>query len=250
MHNSLRALMAGTVRVEGEELPVAGAWLDMDARDLGARALRYVGLDVGGWLDRHVALVPADRLSWEEPPPGEGAPGWRAAVAREEIEAPEARLDGAGEGGPLDLSALPPVITGPFGYTISPLMMGAGLMAEAEDERPPAPPGAGGDAGDDVGEGTPREEARALARAEDWIGAGLDLRGPLATDLVIEDLLIEARAAEARGPRVTHIVVDAGGAARAVPVAHVGRRGAADAAVPVDLLPAEIEAAPEIVAPR
>ena len=131
-HTSLRALLDGAVRVEDDELAVSDAWID--AREM---ALRYVGLDVGGWLDRHVALVPADRLRWSREDGVLG--GWRAEVTRAEVEGEEARLT---EGsGPIDLAALPPVVTGPFGYTISPLLIGAGLMAEADDGAPPRPPG-------------------------------------------------------------------------------------------------------------
>ena len=38
LRNSLRGLLGGTVRVEDDDLPVAGAWIDP-----GAMALRYVG---------------------------------------------------------------------------------------------------------------------------------------------------------------------------------------------------------------
>lgn len=238
MHNSLRALLGGTVLVEGDAMPVAGAWLDTRSSDRGRWVVRHVGLDVGGWLDSHVALVPAERLSWSEE-----VGGWSAGITRDEVEAPDARLDDQGEGGAIDLSALPPVVTGPFGHTISPLLIGAGLMAEAEEERPPRPPGA-----QDDEDAAPRDEARTLDRARDWLGASLELRGPLRTSLTVEDLLVEAH-----GLRLTHLVVSAAGAARAVPIAHVGRLTRSghdgDPLVPVDLLPAEVEAAPEIVAP-
>ena len=134
--NSLRALIEGTVRVEGDDLSVSDAWIDRHAM-----ALRYVGLDVGGWLDRHVALVSAERLTWSRDAGARGLGGWRADLTREEIEGDEARLEEGG--GWIDLASLPAVVTGPFGFTVSPLLIGAGLLSEAEDERPPHPPGEG-----------------------------------------------------------------------------------------------------------
>ena len=199
--NSLRALLDGTVRVGDDDLPVAGAWIDPDAM-----ALRYVGLDVAGWLAHHVALVPADRLvRWSD-----GLiDGWRAEVSREEVEAEEARLEEPS--GPLDLVGLPPIVTGPFGHTVSPMLMAAGLMAESEDEAAPRPPG------EAEGAASPRERARALDRASDWLGAPIAARldvvgrgseaGPRVVDLLIDP----------DGMRVEHVVIEAGGAPRAVP---------------------------------
>ena len=235
-HNSLRALLDGAVRVEDDELAVSDAWID--PREM---ALRYVGLDVGGWLDRHVALVSADRLRWSREEGVLG--GWRAEVTRAEVEAEEARLT---EGsGPIDLAALPPVVTGPFGYTISPLLIGAGLMAEADDGAPPRPPGEDR-AGD---EDAPRAQARALDRAGDWIGAPIAARHDVAgrgaeAGPVVADLLIDPD-----DLRITHAVVEAGGARRAVPVEHLGPREGTEAPVPLALTRAEIEAMPEIAPP-
>lgn len=233
--NSLRALLGGAVRVEQDELSVSGAWID--PREW---RLRYVGLDVGGWLDRHVALVPADRLSREGDAEGAAAPGWRADVTRAEVEADEARLDGSA--GPFDLAALPPVLTGPFGNTISPLLMVGGYLAESEDEAPPRPPGAEGE--------TPRDEVRALSRAADWLGAPIAARHDVAgrgaeAGPAIDDLLIDPDTL-----RITHAVIEAGGAPRAVPVAHLRAPGEDGDAVPVALTRAEIEAMPEVVRPE
>ena len=241
-HNSLRALLGGTVRVEGEALSVSGAWIDPEEW-----RLRYVGLDVGGWLDRHVALVPAERLAWAPAEPGDhGADdrsvgGWRADVARAEVEADEARL--AASTGPFDLAALPPILTGPFGNTISPLLMIGGYLAESEDEAPPRPPG--GPEPD-----APRDRVRALSRAGEWLDAPIaarhDVAGRGAEDgPAIDDLLIDPETL-----RVTHAVIEAGGRPRAVPVAHLRAPAEGERAVPVALTRAEIEAMPEVVGPR
>ena len=233
LRNSLRGLLAGTVRVQDDDLPVAGAWIDADAM-----ALRYVGLDVGGWLDRHVALVSAERLAWSE----EGlTPGWRAEITRAEIEGDDARLEG---GGTIDIGALPPVLTGPFGHTISPMLIGAGLMSETREEMPPRAPGPDG------ARDAPRDRARALDRAEDW----LDLPAAARHDVLahgsdagprVADLLIDPR-----DGRLTHAVIEADGRGRAVPVDHLGARPEDGGALPLSVTRAEIDAMPEIVTPR
>lgn len=231
-HNSLRALMGGTVRVEEDDLSVSEAWLDP-----GEWRLRYVGLDVGGWLDRHVALVPAERLSRTRDP---AERGWRADVTRAEVEADEARL--AESTGPFDLAALPPVFTGPFGNTISPLLMVGGYLAESADEAPPRPPG-------EEEADAPRDQVRALSRAGEWLGRPIaarhDVVGRSAEDGPrIGDLLIDPESL-----RITHAVIEAGGAPRAVAVAHLRAPKAGEDAVPVSLTRAEIEAMPEVVGP-
>ena len=221
--NSLRALLGGTVRVEGDDLSVSDAWIDP-----GSMALRYVGLDVGGWLDRHVALVLAQSLAWSED-------GWRADVTRAEIEGDEARLD-EGEGW-IDIASLPPVITGPFGFTVSPMLIGAGLLSEAEDERPPHPPG-------EAERGEASERMGALDRAGDWLDAPVAARSDAGAGLSVADLLIDPA-----DLRITHAVIEVGGRARAVPLVRMVPRSGQEGPVPLDLTTAEIEAMPEVVAP-
>ena len=231
--NSLRALLDGTVRVGDDDMSVAGAWIDVEAR-----AVRYVGLDVAGWLGGHVALVPAERLArWSDGL----TTGWRAEVDREEVEADEARLEESS--GPLDLTALPPIVTGPFGNTVSPMLMAVGLMSEGREEAPPHPPGAEAAAPE-----APRDRARALDRAHDWldapIAARLDVigRGAEAGPEIV-DLLIDPD-----GMRLDRAVIASGGTWRAVPMDRLGERGR-DGVVPVALTRAEIDAMPEVVSP-
>ena len=238
LRNSLRALLDGTIRVETDDLAVSDAWIDPDAM-----AVRYVGLDVGGWLDRHVALVAASRLAWVDEGLG---PGWRAAVTRAEIEGDEARLSDGG--GLIDVAALPPVLTGPFGHTVSPALIRAGLMAEAQEERTPLPPGEE-EAGEDE-DGAPRDEARALDRAADWLGLTVAARHDVIAQRAdagprVEDLLLDPD-----DLRITHAVVEADGRGRAVPVAHLGARPRDDGALPLALTRAEIDALPEVVTLR
>ena len=236
MRNSLRGLLAGTVRVEDRDLPVSDAWIDPEGM-----ALRYVGLDLGGWLGRHVALVSARRLAWVD----DGLVGsWRAEVTREEIEGDEARLEEGG--GTIDIRALPPVLTGPFGYTISPMLIGAGLMAEAEEGAPPRAPADE----EEGGEVAPRDRARALDRAGDWLDRPVAARHDVAgrageAGPRIADMLIDPGEM-----RLTHVVIDADGGARAVPAAHLGVRPEDGGPVPLALTRAEIAAMPDVVGPR
>ena len=223
-HLSLRSLIEGTVLVGTDHLSVAGAWIDEER-------LRFVGIDVGGWMASSVALVPAERMVWDG--------GWRAEVTREEVEAEGAQLTESS--GPLDLAALPPVVTGPFGYTVSPLMIAAGLMAEGKEEAPPRPPVAAED------QGTPREVARSLPRASDWLGLPIAARhdvigrgseaGPEIADLLIEP---ETHA-------LSHAVIGVGGVMRAVPIEHLG--DVEDGVMPLALTRAELDAMPEIASP-
>ena len=122
MRHALSDIVGSHVEADGDRLEVTDAWID----PVGGR-LRYVGVDVGGWLSHRTALLSAGLLEWDD--------GWRADATREEIEAAEIDHEGG-----FDLGALPPLITGPFGNTFSPLLIAAGLRAEAEDEAPPHPP--------------------------------------------------------------------------------------------------------------
>ena len=59
----------------------------------------------------------------------------------------------------------------------------------------------------------------------------------------IADLLIDPA-----DLRITDVVIEFGGRARAVPIAHLGVRSEEDEPIPLRLTPAEIEALPEVVA--
>jgi hypothetical protein len=179
MHHRLSALLDGTVSLGDEELDVVDAWLDPeDAR------LHYVALDVGTWLRDRSALLAAGALV-----PREGR--WTTAVTREEVEAAQVEPEG---GFRLDRMSLPAILTGPFGNTISPMMIAAGLRAEAAEEAPPTRPG-DRDAAPDLAEGTPAVDAEALTRRlvrwEEWRDAPVFARdgevGPL-TDLILDDV--------------------------------------------------------------
>lgn len=178
MHHRLRGILSGTVRLEDEELDVAGAWLEPEDAQL-----RYLSLDLGGWLTDRSALLAAGALV-----PREGR--WTTAVTRAEVEEAQFQPEG---GFHLDVASLPAILTGPFGNTISPMLIAAGLRAETAEEEPPVHPGvkeeaAGGAPPPAI---TPETMTRALVRWEDWEGAPVFARdgeiGPL-IDLVLDDV--------------------------------------------------------------
>ncbi len=178
MHHRLSAMLDGTVRLGDEELDVTGAWLDPeDAR------LRYLILDLGGWIRGRHALLAAGALA-----PRDGR--WTTAVTRAEVEAADHQPEG---GFRLDMSALPAILTGPFGNTISPMMIAAGLRAEAQDEAPPMQPALRDEAAapESAPPLTDADRTRSLERWEDWKDAPVFARdgevGPL-LDLILDDI--------------------------------------------------------------
>ena len=173
MRHALSDIVGHRVEADGERLEVTEAWID----PVGGR-LRYVGVDVGGWLSHRTALLSTGLLTWDE--------GWHADATRAEIEAAETDPDDG-----FDLSDLPPLVTGPFGNTFSPLMIAAGLRAEAEDEALPRPPDA---------EGPPVDADRLTRRLDRWSalrGTPVFARdgeiGPL-IDLIHDDRVWDATA--------------------------------------------------------
>ena len=174
MRHRLTDILQSRLWIGDEDLAARGAWLDPEAG-----ALRYVGADVGGWLSGRVALVAAGLLRYD----GER---WHADTAREDIEAATLASDG---GLHLDLLDLPPLITGPFGNTVSPLLMAAGLRAEAAEEAPPLPPEAR-DAPAGVPPLTAEDRIRRLETWDELHGAAVFARdGELGalSDLVLDD---------------------------------------------------------------
>ena len=167
MRHALNDIIGSQVVADGEPHDVTEAWID----PVGGR-LRYVGLDVGGWLSHRTSLLSTGLLTWDE--------GWRADATRAEIEAAEI---GHHEG--FDLGDLPPLITGPFGNTFSPLLIAAGLRAGAEDAAPPHPP-----AEEDGAALDPEDRTRSLERWRALRGTPVFARdgeiGPL-IDLIYDD---------------------------------------------------------------
>ena len=220
MLHGMTHLLDGRVIVEGRRLPIVDAWFDRDEM-----RLRYISADLGGWLDRHSALIAAGRLG--RPERGDE---WPTNLSREEIEAADARIEGH-EGG-VDVRGLPSILTGPFGNTISPMLIYAGLMAESHDERvPDADTGVVGDA-----------RLRTLDRAKDWLRTPVFARdgevGPLADLLFEPDLL-----------GLTHLVVRHEGLPRAVPIGRLRGRVTGGHML-LDADTAQVAGAPQVVAPQ
>lgn len=156
MLTGTKALLAQDVATLDGAYAAREAWLDAQR----AR-LVYLEVETGGFLSRpRRALIHASRLSAGAPP--------RAEVDAAMIEAAETEPE---EGFLLDPAGLPPILTGPFGNTVSPLLMMAGMRSEAVEEQAPHPdaPGTRDDSGEEPGaEADPRA---ALERASEWLGA-------------------------------------------------------------------------------
>lgn len=82
--------------------------------------MRRVALDIGRWRRDQVVLVAMDRFDLPE------GDTWPVHVSADELDrAPVWKGDGA------TLVDLPPLLVGPFGFTISPTLMAAGLRDTA-----------------------------------------------------------------------------------------------------------------------
>ncbi|SFD10340.1 hypothetical protein [Tropicimonas isoalkanivorans] len=132
--------------------------------------LRYAALDIGGWLSIDNIIVSMDLIEPSAAGDGEwvvkldedalaGAPRWERREEREEV----------------DLQGWPPVIVGPFGSTISPLL----LYQQLRELR-------GTGAGNDDGEESP---VQSMERAGKWLGlTAFDAVGELGK---VEDFIFE-----------------------------------------------------------
>ncbi|PRY92899.1 hypothetical protein BCF33_1762 [Hasllibacter halocynthiae] len=147
MLTGLRALLAQDVMTLDGAYEVEEGWLDPRR----AR-LVYVEVGTGGFLSRGRALIHASRVTPGTPP--------RADVDAAMIEAAETEPE---EGFLLDPAAMPAILTGPFGNTISPLLIAAGLRSEAVEEQAPHPDAPGSEA--------PHDPRETLERASEWLGA-------------------------------------------------------------------------------
>ncbi|TDL79383.1 hypothetical protein E2L08_10180 [Palleronia sediminis] len=162
----LRALIAG------DEVPVS----DLLIERAGWR-VRRVALDVGSWFESRHALVSIDRF---EAPRDDG---WPARFSEDELRDAPAWEDHA-----TSEMDLPPLIVGPFGMTVSPLMMSAGLKASMARSLPPEVV--------ETPEGAPLRSARGFL--------GIEIFGDSGSRGTVEDLRIDDTWS------VTHIVTDDG----------------------------------------
>lgn len=172
---SLNDLIGSTVEAGDRRCTLREAFFHMDDGKL-----RYVALDIGGWLNVDEVLVQAGYLL---PPETEGA-AWRVALDEDALEqAPgwndDNRQDMA------DMTSWPPVIVGPFGNAFSPMLVHEQMR---DIER-----GGTDDAAD-------RRKADGLVmrlqRAGTWIG--LPVFGPQGEIGKILDLLVDTETLEIR----------------------------------------------------
>lgn len=132
MLHSFHDLMNRSLSTDGGKAKLREAFFDP-----GSGQVRYVAVDIGGWLDTTEVLVEAERLA----PPREVGGPWTLSVDASDLETAPRWHEGMAEDS-VDLRAWPPVIVGPFGSTYSPLLMFEQIIAEQrEQELPPAPEG-------------------------------------------------------------------------------------------------------------
>ncbi|QFU10204.1 hypothetical protein PARPLA_00231 [Rhodobacteraceae bacterium THAF1] len=122
MTRRLSDLLNLTATTGDSKLPVRAVFHDRQTLEL-----RQVAVDAGSWLSRHEVLVAIDRFD---------APGdetWPLRISEDDLKnAPEWEHTDSAIG-------LPPLVTGPFGYTFSPMMMAAGMATSTERAMPGVP---------------------------------------------------------------------------------------------------------------
>jgi hypothetical protein len=165
MLHSFKDLIDKPMRVGDRKASFRDAFFRIDEG-----VLRYAALDIGGWLSIDNIIVSMDLIGPSAAEDGEwlvkldeqalaDAPRWERREEREEV----------------DLQGWPPVIVGPFGSTISPLL----LYQQLRELR-----GTGADTDD--GEVSP---VYAMERAGKWLGlTAFDAEGELGK---VEDILFE-----------------------------------------------------------
>ena len=226
MLHKITALRGQRIDTGGETHDVTEVWFD----DEGWR-LRYLGVDVGGWFSSRTAIVKASRLR-----AGPDADGdWHVDLTREELEAAPTSEERGG-GHVFDVASLPPVLTGPFGNTISPALIYAGLLSEAEEERPPEDPHA-----ERPMEAPAMREIRSLEAFADWHGA--PVFGPDGEVGPLSDMLFEPVA-----QAIVALVAMTTEGPKPIPLGQLRRRAAAGGHLVVVPGTARIVSAPDVPA--
>lgn len=189
----------------GRSVPVTGGWFALETG-----VLRYVSVDLGGWLGSDAVLVTPDRLTWD------GAQKSATLdLSEEAITAAPRWPDTDG----ISLADWPPILIGPLGNTLSPPLIEAQAREAAQPDRPAGP------------DTTAPTKVRPLTALDDLIGQPVfadggelgsvtDLRlgtqgGWHLLDLIVDDGRLAVPFANLRhiGPEAGHVVV-AGSAAR------------------------------------
>ncbi|MFD0979453.1 PRC-barrel domain-containing protein [Tropicimonas aquimaris] len=132
MLKSLRNLHGGPLYVGDRDGTFSDAFFRIE--DGG---LTHILVDIGGWISSDRVLVSSEFLS--PPEDVQADAGWRVALDEQALDAAPRWGESDGGGG-IDLLKWPPVIVGPFGSTVSPILMYEQVRALQERaETAPAP---------------------------------------------------------------------------------------------------------------
>lgn len=183
-------------------------------------ALKYLSLETGGWLDPDVVLISAGLMA------GYDADSRSMQLRLEEDDLKSARrIDPATDRTGV-LTAMPPIVVGPFGGTVSP-MMATAAIAESEAAVAAAE--------------RPRVALPGVERTSEWIGQpvfGSDGELGMLSDLLFDPAL----------SAVTHVVIDDGGLFNGrnivLPLETVRHRGEKDGHIVTRASHAQCEGAP------
>ncbi|MEL6517011.1 MAG: hypothetical protein AAFQ39_04790 [Pseudomonadota bacterium] len=99
--------------------------------DTKTNAVLYALVELGVSRGRALAIVARDRIAVED-----GA--LVLGLTDDDLDRAE-RLDTSAPEGPIDLTTMPPVVIGPFGYTVAPTMAGALINAMTGNDRAERP---------------------------------------------------------------------------------------------------------------
>ncbi|WP_224814370.1 hypothetical protein [Hasllibacter sp. MH4015] len=177
--------------------------------DPDSLAVEYAVLEGGGWVTNTDVLVHAKRLRAFD----EGTRTWTADVSEGDL----ANAPRLGSDNVVDLSALPPVIVGPFGMTYSPILMAAQFLGYPVTKDRPT-----------------RDAVDQLDRMSDWLGSVVfNGEGPIAR---IVDLFVDAETM-----RLTEVEFAMGAEKYVLPVTAIRTFVRGDGYAICDLTEAEIE---------
>lgn len=93
--------------------------------DTANKRIEYVLFNATWGFAHHPIVVARARVTWS-------GDAFIVDLSDAELEARHERAAGPDADGPLDLSSMPPVVVGPFGYTVAPVMAAALMNTAAE----------------------------------------------------------------------------------------------------------------------
>lgn len=125
MLHSLKDLIGATAMAGDRKCALREAFFHIeDGR------IRHLAVDLGGWLDVDEVIVPADML---EAPEGDGE-SWRLSLTEAALrQAPG--WDAGNREVEIDMASWPPVVVGPFGHTVSPMLIYEQMRGPCDPEQ-------------------------------------------------------------------------------------------------------------------